>query len=216
MSPRDPARRIQRRPACCGHGCHGGLDLRPWTRRGSSVHEASPLIHRLRGHPSSGSRSNGAWRDERSYRRHALLPADISSTSVQLGASRSFRGVIGEWSEGSPVTRLLLGPALLSRQYSSKTESDPDRGFAPARCPSLPEAIPGAHDAEVAHKKEHGRRWVSYGPVSQGVSVRRWMSHWLAKRRTKRERRRTERRFRGAVCVIRGYPALRGVGDSAQ
>jgi hypothetical protein len=49
----------------------------------------------------------------------------------------------------------------------------------------------------VADKKEHGRRWVRYGPADQGVSVTRWMSQWVARRRTEQERRRTERRFLG-------------------
>jgi len=64
----------------------------------------------------------------------------------------------------------------------------------------------GLRDAAVADKKENGRRWVRYVPADQGVSVRRWMSQWVARRRTERERRRTERRFRGAPFPLYGLP----------
>jgi hypothetical protein len=69
----------------------------------------------------SDSRSDEASRDEHSDRAHALLPADIFSSTVQLGAQRSFRGDSGERSES---------PALPP---------------IPVRCP-VGQGLPGAYE----------------------------------------------------------------------
>ena len=62
------------------------------------------------------------------------------------------------------------------------------------------------HDEKVA-KPEDGRRWVSYGPVTEGASLGSRMTAAEARRRAERERRRTERRFRTAPFPLYGLPS---------
>jgi len=59
-------------------------------------------IAAIMGARPSGIPRAGSSRDGRSETGHARLPADIFSSTAQLGAPRSFRGDFGEWFVPSP------------------------------------------------------------------------------------------------------------------
>jgi hypothetical protein len=78
------------RPYDHGFGCRQPRRLEPMT-----MDPIEPVMRVS----AFGTRPAEASRDDRSDGAYALLPADISSSTVQLGALRSFRGDSGERSE---------------------------------------------------------------------------------------------------------------------
>jgi hypothetical protein len=63
----------------------------------------------------------------------------------------------------------------------------------------------GRKIAHVGEHDEHGR-WAAYGPIHRGAPALRWISRNEARRRAKRERRRTESRFQRAPFPLYGLP----------
>jgi hypothetical protein len=96
------------------------------------------------------SRRVEASRDGHSDGGHGLLPADIFSSTVQLGAPRSFRGVIGEWSRRSPGLSYFL-PCSLRASSSSALSAVRPLGLLArlARVWAAPGLQPGS--------QEHGK-----------------------------------------------------------
>jgi hypothetical protein len=90
--------------ACLVHGRGSPGRLAYVVRLNRGVENADQARRRA---TASSIRPGEAWRDDRSGGAHAHLPADIFSSTVQLGA----RGEIVESDPGSPISPHLL-PAL--------------------------------------------------------------------------------------------------------